>query len=65
MNLATHLPPKVVSILGQEATEELLEWLTHRMQTMVGTGVNTIRLSSDGYCLPACARMVLAYLGIQ
>lgn len=46
MNLAMHLPPKVVSILGQEATEELLEWLTQRMQTMVGTGVNTIRLSS-------------------
>ena len=46
MDLAKQLPPKVVSVLGQEATEELLDWLTHRMQTMVGTGVNTIRLSS-------------------
>ena len=46
MNLTTQFPDKVVSVLGQEATEELLDWLTHRMQNMMGVGGSTIRLSS-------------------
>lgn len=39
------IPEKLIAVLGQEATDELIEWMDERLTAMLRGGVEQIRLS--------------------